>query len=243
MFFSLGPWNWLHWRNTSFSFGGGRAGTTGRDRAANISWLVLIVGVCTFLYVSLRVACSGVRAYKELIMYRPCGKAFVRGVAACLKKLANGSWTCKEMMTTMMISEEWGCRMRSPHRQLCATLHNLTFANDGKRRRLATQESLQPPGPECDIRQARVPCRTHVSASPSLLHSSALEVNRTSLSCHSLFVSGVSISQRAKMNSSKSAFRSGRLALDLVRALWAPPAFSALWNSLLLALAHRRGAR
>ena len=52
MFFSLSPWYWLNWRGSGFNFGrGARTGTTGRDRATNISWIVLIVGVCAFLYV------------------------------------------------------------------------------------------------------------------------------------------------------------------------------------------------
>ena len=53
MFFSMSPFHWLNFRSGFWSTGGGRrGGTTGRDRAANISWVVLIVGVGTFLYVS-----------------------------------------------------------------------------------------------------------------------------------------------------------------------------------------------
>lgn len=51
MFFTLSPFQWFNMRNSLFG-GGTRTGTTGRDRVANISWLVLVVGVCTFLYVS-----------------------------------------------------------------------------------------------------------------------------------------------------------------------------------------------
>ena len=43
------PWHFLSMRNT-FLQGSGRAGTTGRDRVASITWLVLLVGVLTALW-------------------------------------------------------------------------------------------------------------------------------------------------------------------------------------------------
>ena len=43
------PWQWWNLRN-SFLQGSGRAGTTGRDRVASISWIVLVVGVLTALW-------------------------------------------------------------------------------------------------------------------------------------------------------------------------------------------------
>lgn len=48
--FTLGPWNWFNIRQF---LGGGRAANTGRDRMANVTWVVIVLGVCTFLYVSL----------------------------------------------------------------------------------------------------------------------------------------------------------------------------------------------
>lgn len=45
---TLSPWNWFNIRVG----GSGRSGATGRDRLANVSWLVVAVGVMTFLYVS-----------------------------------------------------------------------------------------------------------------------------------------------------------------------------------------------
>lgn len=54
-FFTVSPWTWYNIR-TAGGLGGSRgrtgAGTTGRDRVANISWLVILPGVGTFLYVS-----------------------------------------------------------------------------------------------------------------------------------------------------------------------------------------------
>lgn len=90
MFFSLSPWHWLNWRGSGLSFGsGGRAGTTGRDRAANISWVVLIVGVCTFLYVSsLSLISVNCKTQVMLTSSRPFGKAFVHGAVVCLRRQA-----------------------------------------------------------------------------------------------------------------------------------------------------------
>ncbi|WEW57047.1 hypothetical protein PRK78_002506 [Emydomyces testavorans] len=49
--FALSPWQWWNLRNSGLLGGGGRrAGTTGRDRAASISWIVIVIGVATFLW-------------------------------------------------------------------------------------------------------------------------------------------------------------------------------------------------
>lgn len=47
--FALSPWHWWNLR-TSGIVGGGR--TTGRDRVSSISWVVIMIGVITFLWVS-----------------------------------------------------------------------------------------------------------------------------------------------------------------------------------------------
>ncbi|EON64755.1 hypothetical protein W97_03988 [Coniosporium apollinis CBS 100218] len=44
------PWRWWNIRVSGGMGGGGRAGNTGRDRLANISWVVVLIGVGTFLY-------------------------------------------------------------------------------------------------------------------------------------------------------------------------------------------------
>lgn len=50
--FALSPWQWWNLRNSGLLGGGGRrAGTTGRDRAASISWIVIVIGIATFLWV------------------------------------------------------------------------------------------------------------------------------------------------------------------------------------------------
>ncbi|KAI9725991.1 MAG: hypothetical protein M1828_002319 [Chrysothrix sp. TS-e1954] len=56
--FFASPWNWFNLRGI-FGGSGGRVGTTGRERATSISWVVLIVGVCTFLFA----VWKGVRAW------------------------------------------------------------------------------------------------------------------------------------------------------------------------------------
>lgn len=53
--FTLTPFQFLQYR-TSSSFFNSRGATTGRDRVNNISWIVVIFGVCTFLYVSQRIS-------------------------------------------------------------------------------------------------------------------------------------------------------------------------------------------
>ena len=47
---ALSPWQWWNLRSSGIMGGNGRAGN-GRDRLANISWIVILVGVGTFLWV------------------------------------------------------------------------------------------------------------------------------------------------------------------------------------------------
>jgi len=87
VFFTLSPWQWWNLRSSGFMSGsGGRAGATGRDRLANISWLVVVLGVCTVLYAS-NLSIFEVQTANMLL--RLCGKGFARSVEECLKKLAS----------------------------------------------------------------------------------------------------------------------------------------------------------
>ena len=48
----LSPWQWWNLRNAGILNGGGRTTATGRDRLASISWIAVLIGVGTFLWVS-----------------------------------------------------------------------------------------------------------------------------------------------------------------------------------------------
>lgn len=50
--FALSPWQWWNLRSSGLMGNSGRAGGSGRDRLASISWLVVLIGIGTFLYVS-----------------------------------------------------------------------------------------------------------------------------------------------------------------------------------------------
>lgn len=50
--FALSPWQWWNLRSSGIMSGGSRTGANGRDRIANISWIVILIGVGTFLWVS-----------------------------------------------------------------------------------------------------------------------------------------------------------------------------------------------
>ena len=50
---ALSPWQWWNLRSSGIMAGSGRTGGSGRDRLASISWLVVLIGVGTFLWVSL----------------------------------------------------------------------------------------------------------------------------------------------------------------------------------------------
>jgi RING-variant domain len=48
--FMANPWHWYSLRNSGLAHGTTRPSATGQERIANISWVVLVVGVMTFLY-------------------------------------------------------------------------------------------------------------------------------------------------------------------------------------------------
>jgi len=50
---ALSPWQWWNLRSSGIMAGSGRTGGSGRDRLASISWLVVLIGIATFLWVSL----------------------------------------------------------------------------------------------------------------------------------------------------------------------------------------------
>lgn len=49
---ALGPWQYFNIRGSGIMGGGARSGSSGRDRMASISWIVVVIGVATFLVVS-----------------------------------------------------------------------------------------------------------------------------------------------------------------------------------------------
>ena len=49
--FALSPWQWWNIRSSGIMNGGGRSGNTGRERLASISWILIVVGITTFLWV------------------------------------------------------------------------------------------------------------------------------------------------------------------------------------------------
>jgi len=59
--FALGPWQYWNLRSSGLLGTSVRAQNTGRDRAASISWVVLLIGVGTFLYA----VWKGVRAWSR----------------------------------------------------------------------------------------------------------------------------------------------------------------------------------
>ncbi|PGH29438.1 hypothetical protein GX50_07818 [[Emmonsia] crescens] len=61
--FALSPWQWWNLRNSGL-VGGRRPAATGRDRAASVSWIVLLIGVVTFLWAVYK----GVRAWSRKML-------------------------------------------------------------------------------------------------------------------------------------------------------------------------------
>ena len=67
--FALSPWQWWNIRTSGIMRGGGRSGNTGRDRLASISWVVVIIGIATFLWVCI---VSANRCIAKLTSYSGC---------------------------------------------------------------------------------------------------------------------------------------------------------------------------
>jgi hypothetical protein len=59
------PWHWYNLRNSGLTHGTARPGVTGQDRVANISWIVLFIGVMTFLYTVFKTMNSLTRWFLE----------------------------------------------------------------------------------------------------------------------------------------------------------------------------------
>lgn len=98
--FALSPWQWWNLRSSGIVSGGsGRGGTTGRDRMASLSWVMIILGVATFLWVSIQNTHSFLRV--SLIQCRGCTKAFVPGAGEPSQTPADGLWTLA-VRTVMM---------------------------------------------------------------------------------------------------------------------------------------------
>jgi hypothetical protein len=83
-----------------FRFGGGRTRNTGRERHEQVSWILILIGVGTFLMVSL--PCLG--QHVDLTFRRLHTKGSEYCVAAHLYELESASWTCRvmKMMTKML---------------------------------------------------------------------------------------------------------------------------------------------
>lgn len=63
--FMANPWHWYNLRNSGLAHGTARPGATGQERVANISWIVLVVGVLTFLYTVFKAMNSLTRWFLE----------------------------------------------------------------------------------------------------------------------------------------------------------------------------------
>ena len=74
--FALSPWQWWNLRSSGIMNSSGRAGTNGRDRLASISWIMVLVGVGTFLWVS-----HDIRGFQ--IIHSPCAGSIQR--SSCLE--------------------------------------------------------------------------------------------------------------------------------------------------------------
>ena len=102
--FALSPWQWWNIRSSGIvSGGGGRGGTTGRDRMASLSWVMIVLGVATFLWVSIQNVHAFLRV--SLIQRRGCTKAFVPGAGEPSLTLADGLWMLAVRTVTMMKME------------------------------------------------------------------------------------------------------------------------------------------
>lgn len=96
---TMSPFHWLNLRGTGFL----RGRNGGRDRMNNISWVVVLLGIFTFLYVSSVL----VRAPRSLLTsIRRSSKASALGVSESLRMPGSVSWTSAPA-TTMMMSNDF----------------------------------------------------------------------------------------------------------------------------------------
>lgn len=70
-----------------FRIGGGRGRNTGRDRYEQVSWIIILIGVGTFLMV-----CHTLAHFAILTEFRPPTKESEHGVAARSRELESESW-------------------------------------------------------------------------------------------------------------------------------------------------------
>ena len=86
--FALSPWQWWNLRNSGIMGGSSRTGGNGRDRLASISWLVVVIGVGTFLWVGLlHYLVLSRDNVQELILARESTRAFAPGAGEHWRKL------------------------------------------------------------------------------------------------------------------------------------------------------------
>jgi hypothetical protein len=92
---ALSPWQWWNLRSSGVVSSGR---TTGRSRAASISWIVILIGVGSFLWVGQRG--ESIALDQSLIaLYRLSGKVSGLGVARHWRRPANASWMFHCLMT------------------------------------------------------------------------------------------------------------------------------------------------
>jgi hypothetical protein len=90
--------------------GGGRGRNTARDRYEQVSWIIILIGVGTFLVVRIRVP-STTRFI--LNCTRLCTKAFAHGAAGLSKEPERESWTSKVTMMMTRLSRLCDIQLQS----------------------------------------------------------------------------------------------------------------------------------
>ena len=130
---AMSPWQWWNVRSSGIMGSGSARHGTGRDRVASISWVVILMGVGTFLWVSDSCWTGAVIVDDS----RLCSKACARGVGARSRWPRKESWTCHSMTTRKT-------RRQKSH-MLLARLNNKTNAIHCS---LASAYRLSSPHPE-----------------------------------------------------------------------------------------------
>lgn len=111
--FALSPWQWWNIRTSGIMNGGGRSGNTGRNRLASISWVVVVIGIATFLWVCVVHVLLAV--CEADVVHRLFTKVSAHGVAELWKKPGKRLWMLQRTMTkkpqikiiTLLAFENW----------------------------------------------------------------------------------------------------------------------------------------